>query len=540
MKILLLSGLGPTWPDASSFWDTNALAQTFFDRKSGKPFYHPGLQRTVSTSSFRYRANGDSKPLLRSRLEGEPHLTTWTLTSILDGCNRDYEQFPLEYVWAEEREPVTESPEVVALSTTYIYNRRALRAAVKWIRERFPRASLVVGGQYSNLKYARIMREFPSIDYIIRGDAEIAFPMLLDALEDKADITKVPNLVIGGPGRELRQVKLNEHVYIDIDEHPSPHFRGNHRTVPYESMRGCPFTCKFCSFPFASPQWRYKSARKIANDWREYAEKNGAQVIKAMDSTFTVPLTRFRELLELLPEVGINWEAYTRANVIKSAEIVDALEAAHCQTLSIGFESLSEATLKHMNKRVRATDNQRAHELLSKSGVDFRGSFIIGYPGETLDDFAKTRQFLVEDYTARHFMLSVFSLTDETMPVWQDAERYQLEVSDLDDPDANWKHVGMDVATARRMHQETLRDVRWKNENAVAVQWQLPYQLPLVPGLELRDNYRVEKLLERLAFAPKDFPDDAARLTTETNAALRELEKFGVHMADAPAENAAG
>lgn len=541
MKTLLLSGLGPTWPDASSYWDTNALSGTFFDRKSRKPSYHSGLKRSLDIKDFRHRSGSGSRPLLRSRLEGEPHLTTWTLTSILDGCGRDYEMFPLEYVWAEEREPDLSAPDVVALSTTYIYNRRALTAAVKWIRDRFPHAALLVGGQYSNLKYMRIMREFPTIDYIIRGDAEVAFPMLLDALAGNADLGKVPNLVIGGPGGgELRQVQLNEHVYIDIDDHSSPRFRGKHRIVPYESMRGCPFTCKFCSFPFASPQWRYKSADKICRDWASYAEENGAEVIKAMDSTFTVPLTRFRELLEKLPAVGIRWEAYTRANVIKSAEIVDALAAANCQTLSIGFESMSEASLKHMNKRVHATDNQRAHELLSRSGVDFRGSFIIGYPGETVDDFARTSQFLVDDYTARHFMLSVFSLTDETMPVWQDAERYQLEVSDLNDPDSNWKHVGMDVATARQLHQQTLRDVRWKNENAVAVQWQLPYQLPLIPELGLRENYRLEKLLERLAYAPKDFPDDPERVVAETDAAVRELGQAGIYIADRPAESTAG
>ena len=41
MKILLLSGLGPSWPQGSAFYDSNMLNQTFLD----KDCYHDGLKR---------------------------------------------------------------------------------------------------------------------------------------------------------------------------------------------------------------------------------------------------------------------------------------------------------------------------------------------------------------------------------------------------------------------------------------------------------------------------------------------------------------
>jgi len=72
-----------------------------------------------------------------------------------------------------------------------------------------------------------------------------------------------------------------------------------------------------------------ESADKVLRDWAGYAENNGAEVIKAYDSTFTIPPTRFRDLLSGLPALGVPWEGYSRANTIGSPEIFEQWEAAH-------------------------------------------------------------------------------------------------------------------------------------------------------------------------------------------------------------------
>ncbi|MET7765812.1 radical SAM protein [Streptomyces sp. NPDC005393] len=139
--------------------------------------------------------------------------------------------------------------------------------------------------------------------------------------------------------RDEDNIRINPTEYVDIEDFPSPTVPGNAPTVPDESMRGCPFDCKFCSFPAASPKWRYKSAEKIRDDWIAYAERNGCDVISAMDSTFTIPPTRLRRLLEILPDSGVpRWEGFSRANTINSVQLVAGLEASHCFQLHIGFE----------------------------------------------------------------------------------------------------------------------------------------------------------------------------------------------------------
>lgn len=522
-SVLVLSGEGPYFKN-SSYYDG-----TMFELHGSRPLapelsWHPlgGLRLTdlvVGEGTQR-------RPLLRPKRGAIPHLTSFTLESILVAADRPFELIDLGDLWDLTREPA-ERHDVVFLSTTFICDKRTLARALTWIRERCADALIVLGGQYSNLKYDWILRRHPEVDIVVRGDGEHAIPGLLSALDRGDRLDEVPNLVVRtGPER----YRTTPFRYIDLEEHPSPGFGTQHRpVVPYESMRGCPFSCKFCSFPFASPEWRYKSAEKIAADWARYREVNEARHIRAMDSTFTVPPRRMRTLMELLPDVDVTWEAYTRANIITGREVVDRLAEAHCATLSIGFESMSPKSLDLMHKQVRAEHNRRAHDALAGGPIRYRTSFMVGYPGEAPEDYELTHEYLMGEYSG-HFMLSVFSMTDETMPVWDDAERLQIKLDDLEDPDAGWSHVGMDHITANRLRRRTLDEVRRRSDAAVLLLWQTDYHTPLIPALPVSCNLRAEKLVERLGMLPTDVTDPRERVDAAVNL-LAALESLGVRTA---------
>jgi len=519
-SVLVLSGEGPYFRNSTYY------VGTMFDEQASRPLAPELTEHPLGElrlTDLRYSDGSGWRPLLRPKRGAVPHLTSYTLESILLAAERPFELVDLLDVWDASRDPADRHP-IVFLSTTFICDRRTLRRALDWIQQRCAGALVVLGGQYSNLKYDWIMHNHPDVDIVVRGDGEYAIPRLLDALDRGISMDQVPNLVIRtGP----ETYRLTPFEYIDLEEHPSPGFGVEHRpVVPYESMRGCPFSCKFCSFPFASPQWRYKSAKKIAIDWARYRAVNQANHIRAMDSTFTVPPRRMRELLDLLPAVDVTWEAYTRANVITGRETVDRLAEAHCATLSIGFESMSPKSLLLMKKQVRAEHNRRAHDALSGSPVKYRTSFMVGYPGEAPEDYELTHRYLVDEYTG-HFMLSVFSMTDETMPVWQDAERLKIEVEDFEDPDAAWTHVGMDHLTAKHLRKRTLDVVRHRSDQAVLLLWQTDYHTPLIPALSVRQNLWAEKLVERLGMLPVDVPDPRQRVEAAT-ALLASLESLGV------------
>lgn len=521
MRFLLISGLGPFRSHAEHL-DGTLLARDFAQNTDLRETYARLLGRPFDLRQLHYDSGSGVQPLLRQRRHKEPCLATMTLRAILDGCDVEYDAMDIEDLWYDGVEPPHAEYDVVGLSTTFLCRGKHVRQVLQWIRDRFPSAVLVVGGQFSNLKYAAILRDHPGVDYIIRGDAEAALPMLLRALDGRADLDSVPNLVARGPDDSPR---LNRFEYIDIEAHPSPAFQGEQFTVPYESMRGCPFTCKYCSFPAASPKWRFKSAEKIVNDWKRYADQNHARLIAALDSTFTIPPARLRRLFELLPGADIRWYAYARANNISTRETVERLEASSCQGLAIGFESMNDDTLRFMDKKVTAAENRRAFELLDDSRILVNGSFMIGYPGETPEAYEDTHRFLVDELRGR-FSLSVFSVVDETMPVWAEGARFQLE-----ETESGWKHCGMDQAAAVRLLARTVQAVRWHSEEAVMITWQVDFATPIAAGLGPKKNRRIEKLVERLNFLVRDWGtgDEAAR---RGRAIVDELASLGVRMVD--------
>jgi anaerobic magnesium-protoporphyrin IX monomethyl ester cyclase len=515
MKFLLISGLGPGIYNTHRMLEDTLLQRTIpealadtYRRLAGQP-----------VNLWQFTVKGTDLPLMRRVNTVAPHLPTATVRSILEAADIDYDWFDAEAMWRGSSEPPRGDYDVVGLSTTFIWDRDSLGRAVRWITDRFPAATIVLGGQYSNLKYHAILHDQPDVDYIIRGDAETGLPQLVRALAGQIPLAEVMNLVWRAPDGSVQDPPVQ---YIDLERYPSPRFRGTHAVVPYESMRGCPFTCKFCSFPFASPKWRYKSADKILRDWADYAETNGAEVIKAYDSTFTIPPTRFRDLLSRLPALGVPWEGYSRANTIATREVFQQLEDAHCRRLFVGFEAMNKTALKNMDKKVTLEQNKRCIEAMQGSSIEVRGAFMVGYPGESPDDYALTHRFLVEEY-AGPFNIHFFMFGDETMPVWEDAGMYGLEVQSA----AEWKHCGMNSETAIRLRLETLRAVRWSNDRAVHDGWQLPFIRPLVPEHSLAASLRVEKRLEQLAFLVKDLGagEDAQH---RCRSILSELDQLGV------------
>jgi len=525
MRSLLLSGLGVTYRNSSYFDATlfrdeiDERAEAILDRAG-----FPGLRM----DNFSFADGATRRPLLRPP-DPTPHLTSFTLESILEGADQEYLRIPLEDIWAEVAAAPDVHVDVVLLSTTFIWNRPMMAKALDWARSHVPGVPVVAGGQYSNLKYMNIMHAHPEVTGVVRGDAENALPVLLQTLAHHGDLAAVPNLV----WRDGDRVRINPLEYVDLEAHPSPSFPGKLRIAPYESMRGCPFDCKFCSFPAASPKWRYKSAQKILADFERYLAENDVESIEAMDSTFTVPPTRLRELMQILPSAKIpRWSCFSRANVVTSSEFIDGMLAAHCGHVEIGFESMHDRTLKRMSKRVTAKQNRRAYELLSNSDLGFGTCFMVGYPGETPEEFEVTRRFIVDEHSGR-FSLHLFSISDETMPLWHDREELQITVEDVLDPDSAWSHIGMDIAQARKLQAETLDEVRRRNETAVASLWQREYQRPLLPTVGRRSNLILEKAIERLAMCSRDYgtiQEAAAAVRSQVD----RLREMGVELDPGP------
>ena len=210
--------------------------------------------------------------------------------------------------------------------------------------------------------------------------------------------------------------------------------------VYIETHRGCIGACGFCQVPkFFGTKIRSREIADIIAEIKEFKQR-GVQRIAISGGTSSlyqynqheksVNVGAFTELLQAIAEVmGSRNVSVPDIRVDYVNE--EMLHAIHDFTMGwvyYGIESGSDKMLKEMRKGVDAEKNVYAIELAQQCGVKVAGSFIVGYPGETAEDYQLTKD-LIEDT----FLDDVFISIAEPIPETNLAELV-LKTDDSENP----------------------------------------------------------------------------------------------------------
>jgi radical SAM superfamily enzyme YgiQ (UPF0313 family) len=220
--------------------------------------------------------------------------------------------------------------------------------------------------------------------------------------------------------------------------------------IYYESVRGCPYRCNFCNYPylFSDNRFRYKSARRMVDEWQSYADTHDLEFIVCLDSLFTMPPARLVEFCRTLIERRLNrikWICYARADDLADERKTALMKEAGAYQVQIGLESGDQGQLDRMAKNVTVDTNARAIDLCRKHGLTTVASLIVGFPGETRKTLERTLDFL-RQHPPDFFFLAPFSTRATGVPLLSadNRARFQLEtVSHLRTSAPYWRHETM-------------------------------------------------------------------------------------------------
>ncbi|MGV8127718.1 MAG: methyl-coenzyme M reductase glutamine C-methyltransferase [Methanothrix sp.] len=197
--------------------------------------------------------------------------------------------------------------------------------------------------------------------------------------------------------------KLDHVLPLIPDDLGQQNVRG--ANVYIETHRGCLGNCTFCQVPrFFGRSIR---SRSIENIVAEVAEMKRRGVSRVAISGGTGSLFGYRHkvnreaFVEMLRSLSDILGKRNLSVPDMRVDLVDetVLEAVRDYTIGwvfFGLESGSDAILKAMRKGVSVEDNRRAVSLAKSLGVKVGGSFIVGYPGESQEDFQETLGFVEE------------------------------------------------------------------------------------------------------------------------------------------------
>lgn len=193
------------------------------------------------------------------------------------------------------------------------------------------------------------------------------------------------------------------------------------KTAYLRIAEGCSNRCTYCAIPNIRGPFVSRKFEEIIEEAKDLAKKSYEEIIViAQDTTkYGIDLYGKSRLAELLREISkikqIRWVRFLYAypetitdELIKEVKKNDKL----CKYFDIPIQHISDPILKKMN---RASNEKRIKELLKKikkeiPDVILRTSLIVGFPGETKEDFEKLYNFVKE---ARFDKLGVFTYSKE-------------------------------------------------------------------------------------------------------------------------------
>lgn len=249
-------------------------------------------------------------------------------------------------------------------------------------------APVVLGGAGYSIFPERALA-YLGADMGIQGEGEKAFLTLLERLGSGVDLSGIAGLYLRESGLQddARFSKRMDDLPLPLpDDHPwipSSALNNKQVWIPFQTRRGCPLGCSYCSTASIEGRvLRKQSPDRVLKVLSRYVEA-GFRQFQFVDNTFNLPPSYAEGLCDGILAAGLNigWLAIIYpANM--DERLVEKMKRAGCRGVSLGFESGSDKILRRMNKRFETRDIRRTSQLFKKHGIRQMGFLLLGGPGE--------------------------------------------------------------------------------------------------------------------------------------------------------------
>lgn len=196
--------------------------------------------------------------------------------------------------------------------------------------------------------------------------------------------------------------KIDLHLYLDAWKK----FHGKN-AISVSTMRGCPYTCKWCSRAVYGLSYRRRSPEKVVDELLTIKQNYNPDSLWFVDDVFTIShkwLEKFRDELQKR-KLLIPYECITRADRMND-DVIRMLKETGCFRVWIGAESGSQKVIDLMDRRVDVNQVRDMIRLSKKHQIEAGTFIMLGYPGETEQDIEETIHHLKES-DPDHFTITV-------------------------------------------------------------------------------------------------------------------------------------
>lgn len=267
--------------------------------------------------------------------------------------------------------------------------------------ESFP---VVMGGVHASLLPDQTL-ENPFINYVVIGEGEHTFVELIDAIENKKDLSKI--LGIGYKKNGEIVINKKKPLIENLDEIPllpwdlvryKMYFKFD---IILVTSRGCPYRCAFCyNLKFNESRWRGMSAERVIKEIKNVEKLTKSKDLGFHDDNFTADKERLDKILDYLSS-DYNLFIETRINYVDD-EFLKKFKKFKNVWFFFGVESGSQRMLNKMKKGLTIEQIKKAFQLCKEYKIKTTASVMLGSPTETKEELEMTLKLLDEIKPTRY------------------------------------------------------------------------------------------------------------------------------------------
>lgn len=395
----------------------------------------------------------------------------------------------------------TQKADIYIINTCTVTNmaERKSRQMLRRVKEINPSAVLVVCGCYAQVAKNEL-EQIPEIDIILGINEKNEIVQIMENyMEKMAEQDK------GSQEAEIDDVSKQKE-FLDFGD--VTYTEKNRAVVKVQD--GCNMFCSYCIIPYARGRIRSRKIESVVSEIKKIAKEGIKEVVitgihvasygKDFDNENTSKKIRLIDLLEAINKIdGIDRIRLSSLEpTIVDEEFATRLSKLDkiCDHFHLSLQSGCDETLKRMNRKYTTQIYKDAVATLRKyyPEASFTTDVIVGFPGETDEEFAKTYEFLKEiDF----YRLHVFKYSPrrgtvaEKMPNQIDGNKKEersnklIELSNSTENKHNQSYIGKTV----KVLFEEFEDGFFKGHTT-------NYMMVKVAGEEEQSDKFVNKILD--------------------------------------------
>ena len=294
-------------------------------------------------------------------------------------------------------------PDLIAISSTedmWELGMRVLEELKNYkIKNNIP---AIAGGVFATFA-PEICIKHELIDLVCVGEGENTLIDLCKKIENKEDYSDVTNTWIKKDGKIIKKnpiskpVDINDSPIIDISLFEEnrlyrPMAGRVYKMMPIETIRGCPFTCRFCNSPdqmklykgLGANFYRKKKMDLVYKELKHFKEEHKVEYNYFWADTFLgMSNEELDQFCEMYSEIKLPFWMQTRPETVNDYNM-KKLKAVGLHRISFGVEHGNEEFRKKiLDRRWKNKDILEKLKIPKKYGIQFSVNNITGFPTET-------------------------------------------------------------------------------------------------------------------------------------------------------------